>query len=611
MRMASSERVRFDPDMSTRHSGRLTSKDVNGWRNNAFALLTSGHVHLRHGGRVHHAGRRLAGAAVRSSLTRLLGLPGLFEEEFARLGRLDEGEGVEQNLARGKYLKMGADALAWPGRRSSRPSSGGRTSFHFAHSAVAKAARPPGAVPTEPTRDGRVFIYPGRGEVPLARSAGAMYDRRAGAWWVREASPAADKLAALRTPEARHAWELSHTSTGRSQRATPAEFQRYVERARLAPEHREEIERDADGAISLGSIGEREAERARFWAEVALRERSDGRVQCRIIAELPHEVTPQGRRRIVDGFADVFRERGLPFHAAVHRPDTAKGMDPRNVHLHLVYHDRPAWRVSRNAWAFGERKDRGAQGRAWISALRSRLAVEANRELERESAARTARGEPPIARRLDPRSYREMEIEKPPGRHLGPVASAFDRAGRPTPVGVANAVEEAVWDMAERARALSPLVERWVAMRRRVEQLPPSHRDPVRHAMEEARLALVEAAPRDPERSERIQQRKDWAVAEGAGLDDRLAEHRARATAGGSMRGVVLGERLDAMQRRRRRVSEIEAEASALLAAIGQTATGSRTPIATASQAIMQLLDRIEQRVLGAERASRPLGYER
>ena len=57
-------------------------------------------------------------------------------------------------------------------------------------------------------------------ETALAREAGAVYDRRAGAWWVNVASPSAARLAPLATAAARAAWERGRRNSGRAQAAT-------------------------------------------------------------------------------------------------------------------------------------------------------------------------------------------------------------------------------------------------------------------------------------------------------------------------------------------------------------------------------------------------------
>lgn len=64
-----------------------------------------------------------------------------------------------------------------------------------------------------------------------------------------------------------------------------------------------------------------------------------GRVQFRIVGELPHEVDHEARVRILKGFAQEFERRKLPYIAVMHAPDHSN--DDRNWHFHLVYHDRP------------------------------------------------------------------------------------------------------------------------------------------------------------------------------------------------------------------------------------------------------------------------------
>lgn len=500
-------------------------------------------------------------------VARLLGDRALFEDELVRMGRLDENDAVEQKLARGRYARMGSQLLGLPSARSSRPRSAeGATSFHFAHTTVAKAGRSPAGVPTEVTPDGRVYVFPGRGRAAEAKAAGARRDRQSGAWWVRAGSAGEAALGHMRTPAARAQWMARSGGSARRLRAAPGEFQRYVERARLAEENRQEIETDGAGAISLGTIGETPAERAAFWDEVARRERADGRVQCRIIAELPHELTPSGRRRIVESFVEALAAKGLPYHAAVHRPDPAKGMDPRNVHLHVVYHDRPAERTGRNSWWFAARKDRTAQGPTWIRDLREHLAAAANREIAAENERRAALGERPVGRHLDPRSYEAMGIAKPAARHLGPTAAAFERAGRPTSTGVVNAVKEMVWQRAERAAALRPLADRLTALNALAAKAPPAARERAEAELRSAAQAIAAALPDEPGRLDRVRLRHDWSIAEGQRVERMIARHGDRATASRRGRGDIDAGMLAALLARRRRLQEIERETRELLA---------------------------------------------
>ncbi len=227
---------------------------------------------------------------------------------------------------------------------------------------------------------------------------------------------------------------------------TAAAHQRYIEREGAAEE--------SDGTVySRGTIGEDTAERAAFWNTVEARERADGLVQCRVIAELPHEASVKARRRIADSFLAVFTERGLPGHVVIHRPDgerAAGAGDPRNVHLHLVYHDRPTERMGGQT-SFAERKDREARGPRWIRHLRARYAVACNRELAREGCDK----------RYHPGSYASLGIDKVPQRHLGPVMAAFERQGRVTRTGAVNLVCEREWERRQglqRAHATSRVI---------------------------------------------------------------------------------------------------------------------------------------------------------
>ncbi len=94
---------------------------------------------------------------------------------------------------------------------------------------------------------------------------------------------------------------------------------------------------DADLAGELvagGTIGDGLAARFRFWQE---REAADptARIQARIIAEFPHEVSHASRRTILAEFGrSAFESRNLPWAGAGHAPDAHN--DARNFHCHIV-----------------------------------------------------------------------------------------------------------------------------------------------------------------------------------------------------------------------------------------------------------------------------------
>ena len=217
-----------------------------------------------------------------------------------------------------------------------------------------------------------------------------------------------------------------------------------------------------------------------------------GRVQFRIVGELPHEVSHEARVRILKDFTREFEARNLPHIAVMHAPDHTN--DDRNWHFHLVYHDRPArrftglaenhiiepapdaakqvkdrhaiaqaamatdlseylgaWdfsvpysyvqkscRTRKTAHPFAQPKDRDCNKRDFVPLLRRNLAHLTNRELEAEG----------IDRRVDPRRYSEMGIHKESDEHLGTQAASLESNGVPTEIGVRNEANQ--WEFIQR-----------------------------------------------------------------------------------------------------------------------------------------------------------------
>lgn len=184
-----------------------------------------------------------------------------------------------------------------------------------------------------------------------------------------------------------------------------------------------------------------------------------GRTQIRFVAELPEGISGAARYRIMKGFADHFGKMGLMYEAVVHSPDAHN--DRRNFHLHVVAYDRPAkfleefgkWDFeivekakgqSRTTFPHRQKKvaafsrardgsDHRASSRDLIKSLRKEFADLANRELA--SAG--------LSRRLDPRTYEAMGIQREATEHLGTRCAPLEAAGVPTATGIRNA--EKVW----------------------------------------------------------------------------------------------------------------------------------------------------------------------
>lgn len=200
-----------------------------------------------------------------------------------------------------------------------------------------------------------------------------------------------------------------------------------------------------------------------------------GTVQHRLVAELPHELTPAERAALVLRFCKHLEQievaqdgstRGLMYTAAIHAPDAHN--DARNYHLHIVFHDRPAkllagygvwdfevadvferkgeirtrypFRQTKIAMVNGAEKgtDPEVSGRNFIPGLRREFSRITNEALERAG----------IERRYDPRTYKAMGIERTPTDHLGTKAAALEAAGVETTVGSLNAMK--IWQDAQR-----------------------------------------------------------------------------------------------------------------------------------------------------------------
>ena len=203
---------------------------------------------------------------------------------------------------------------------------------------------------------------------------------------------------------------------------TAKKFSAYIRRPKAVEQH--------NGRAAIA--GTTEAFRPDFWDAVEARERADGRIQSRVVAELPYEeeVGPEGRRRILERLGDEFDGLGLPWMGVVHRPDAHS--DQRNYHLHLIYHDRAALQTSGGDLLFARKKCADCRDRGFIPRLRKRYAALVNDEFERAG----------LDHRWDPRRYDQMGIVKEPGEHLGVTAAALERKGIATRVGSRNVARE-------------------------------------------------------------------------------------------------------------------------------------------------------------------------
>ena len=83
-------------------------------------------------------------------------------------------------------------------------------------------------------------------------------------------------------------------------------------------------------------------------------------MQCRLVIELPHELTGEQRLAILQDFARKFEERGLPHYGVIHEPD--ENNDSRNYHAHFAYYDRPSRKLANGQWDFEDADYEAEQG---------------------------------------------------------------------------------------------------------------------------------------------------------------------------------------------------------------------------------------------------------
>jgi hypothetical protein len=180
------------------------------------------------------------------------------------------------------------------------------------------------------------------------------------------------------------------------------------------------------------------------------------RIQTRIILELPHELTAAQRLELAKRICrELFGGGQIRFWAAIHAPNAHN--DERNFHLHIVFWDRPARKVTdkfgARKWDFEiverfvdqknhnarwwrphlQRRDRTFSARSWIKQARERVAALANDAL----------AEAGVERRVDPRRYSEMGVDLEPEPRAPAKAYALEKRGVET--AAARPAIEAQW----------------------------------------------------------------------------------------------------------------------------------------------------------------------
>lgn len=195
----------------------------------------------------------------------------------------------------------------------------------------------------------------------------------------------------------------------------------------LAADHIEYITRDAalETAVAanrelISNMGETVDEIMACWhALEAVEEgyRANAKVQYRIVWNLPHELDADQRYALVEEFCDrTFGRLGLPYAAAIHRPDIKS--DDRNYHAHICFSTRPCERTADHQWSIAEEKVNGLTNKPGLKLVRALGAAHMNR------ACRAAG----ISTLFTHLTYAERGIDAERQAHVGPAAmAAHDR----------------------------------------------------------------------------------------------------------------------------------------------------------------------------------------
>ncbi len=310
------------------------------------------------------------------------------------------------------------------------------STFHFQQTFLSR--RPLPSLPRSVQTGKRTIIWPTRGQAKFVRSsvAGARYHRDQRVWTVpsdhRFLRTALGK--ALSSPLARATATLRRTRTSRDGIKRQAIwFAHYLTRTGPLADRADELVHDRAGPIVEGTIGKSAAELSSFWSAAdAAEPRVDGRIQERLIIEIPHWLPPEEMRKALQRFGAELTARGVPWVGAVHRPDPHG--DPRNYHVHIVLGTRGliGWEMRavdndpgtlRREPIFADKKDRAMQGEKWISHLR-KIYAEIVNQISIEWSQREGTLVPRI---FHAGSNAELGIEAIPSRHRGPRQSAIDR----------------------------------------------------------------------------------------------------------------------------------------------------------------------------------------
>lgn len=192
----------------------------------------------------------------------------------------------------------------------------------------------------------------------------------------------------------------------------------------------EAIEPEFRDTPLVSNMGHSVGEIATGWEaleEVEKAYRANAIVQHRIVLGMPYQLTPAGRRRVLERFCErAFERYGLPYAASNHLPDA--GGDQRNYHAHVAFSTRPMSHIGEHQWEIVQEKVNGITDPDGLARMRALFAAVVNRECRREG----------LDLRFTHERYDKRGIDARRQEHLGPQLTTLHRKGDTVDIVVRN-----------------------------------------------------------------------------------------------------------------------------------------------------------------------------
>lgn len=145
--------------------------------------------------------------------------------------------------------------------------------------------------------------------------------------------------------------------------------------------------------------------------------RASAIVQYRMLLQLPYELDAAQQARLVETFCErIFGRLGLPYVAAIHKPD-ADG-DQRNYHAHICFSTRPTERIAPFVWRVAQEKVNQLTDAEGIKLIRAQFAAILNGACKKAG----------LDKRYTHQTYQQRGLDAQRTEHYGPArAGAFRR----------------------------------------------------------------------------------------------------------------------------------------------------------------------------------------